>query len=147
MVGSTPRARKNERDRMETIAVYCGCLPCMLMGTLNVHTSIEHVTERGRRVGKGSEQHRWTIGLCVWHHFGHCGNHKSRQSMSGDFGPSLVFGRHIFEEHFGDEVRVLVPTQDFVLAQFAEQPWQEYSLPRDVARLTREFWIDLNRAN
>ena len=147
MVGKTPRALKSHKDRMDTISVYCGCLPCLLMGTLNVHTTIEHVTERGRRKGEGSEQHLWTIGLCMWHHFGHTKNHITRQSMAGDFGPPLTFGRHIFEDHFGDEVRILVPTQDFVLAQFAERPWQEYDLPRDVARDTRTKWIELNHAD
>jgi len=149
MVGPTPRARKNERQRMETIAKHCGCLPCLLMGFSDVHTSIEHVTERGRRVGKDHEQHKFTIGLCVWHHFGHKfplpGKRKpNRQEMSGDLGPPLAWGRINFEEHFGDEVHVLVPTQDFMLAMFDEKPWPEYAVPRHVARLVRLHWIDLN---
>lgn len=147
MVGKTPRARKNERDRMETIAKHCGCLPCLLMGYTDRHTTIEHVTERGRRIGKDSEQHRWTIGLCTWHHFGHQNNHWTRQQMSGEYGPPLTWGRRTFEEHFGDEVKVLVPTQDFLLAAFDHQPWPEYALPRNVARETRLFWIDLNNAS
>ena len=146
MVGSTPRARKNERDRMETISKHCGCLPCLLMGHTDVLATIEHVTERGRRIGKDEEVHRWTIGLCKWHHFGHTHNHCTRQQMSGELGPALTWGRHIFEEHFGDEVHVLVPTQDFLLARFAERPWQEYALPRDTAKETRIFWIELNHA-
>lgn len=147
MVGNTPRARKTERDRMETIVRYCGCLPCLLMGHLDIHTSIEHVTERGRRIGKGAEQHEWTIGLCVYHHFGHTGNHQTRQQISGEVGPSLVWGRHLFEEHFGDEVHVLVPTQNFMLGEFDGHPWAEYAVPRDVARKTRNQWIDLNHAS
>ena len=143
MVGKTPRARKNERDRMDTIARYCGCLPCLLVGWPDVHTTIEHPTERGRRVG-GDEQHSFTIGLCTWHHFGHRRGKMTRQQMSGEFGPPLTFGRHLFEEYFGDEVHVLIPVQDFLLAKFAERPWQEYALPRDVARLTRNEWIKLN---
>jgi len=146
MVGSTPRARKSEKDRMDTIKECCGCLPCLLMGYLDVHTSIEHVTESGRRVGKGADQHKWTIGLCVWHHFGHRHNHSTRQKMSGEFGPSLIWGRTTFEEHFGDEVTVLVPTQDFMLDLFADNPWAEYSVPRQVAREVRKHWIELNHA-
>jgi hypothetical protein len=106
------------------------------MGFLDVHTSIEHVTDRGRRVGKGAEQHRWTIGLCSWHHFGH--------QLSGQRGPSLTSGRQIFEDHFGDELHVLVPTQDFMLELFEQQPWPEYSVPREVARRVRSRWIELN---
>jgi hypothetical protein len=147
MVGKTPRARKSEQQRMETIVLHCGCLPCLLMGFLDVHTSIEHVTERGRRIGKGAEQHEWTIGLCTWHHFGHTPNHQTRQQISGDRGPSLIWGRIPFEDHFGDEAQVLVPTQNFMLELFDERPWPEYAVRRDVARKTRIKWIDLNHAS
>jgi hypothetical protein len=143
MVGQTPRARKNDRQRMDTIAKHCGCLPCLLMGHLDIHTTIEHVTDCGRRVG-GDEQHQWTIGLCVWHHFGHVHNHWSRQQMSGEFGPPLTWGRSIFEEHFGDELTILVPVQNFMLAEFDRQPWPEYALHREVARTVRNHWISKN---
>ncbi len=146
MVGNTPRVRKSDRDRFEIIRLNCGCLPCLLLGHLDVHTSIEHVTERGRRVGEGSEQHEWTIGLCAWHHFGHRHNHTNRQQMSGEYGPSLIWGRNMFEEHFGDEVKVLVPVQDYMLDLFADSPWQEYSVPRQIAREVRSHWIKLNHA-
>lgn len=141
MVGKTRPANARDRKRMDTISKHCGCLPCLLMGYSDVHTTIEHATEHGRRL---EDEHQWTIGLCTWHHFGHTHNHRNRQQMSGDFGPPLTWGRHIFEEHFGDEIKVLVPTQNFVLEQFDRQPWPEYALPRDVARLTRFHWIDLN---
>ena len=147
MVGRTPRARKNEQQRMEIIVQHCGCLPCLLMGLLDVHATIEHVTERGRRVGKGSEQHKWTIGLCVWHHFGHTPNHRSRDRMTAERGPSLTGGRKTFEEHFGDEVHVLVPTQNFMLELFDTQPWEPYAVPRDVARKVRSRWISLTHAS
>lgn len=132
---------------MDIISKNCGCLPCLLMGWPDVHTSIEHVTDSGRRIGKGADQHRWTIGLCVWHHFGHTPNHTTRQQISGELGPSLIWGRKTFEEHFGDEVRVLVPTQDYALDLFDAQPWPEYALPRDVARRIRNQWIELNHAD
>ena len=147
MVGNTPRVRKIDRDRFETIRLYCGCLPCLLLGHLDVHTSIEHVTERGRRVGNGSEQHQWSIGLCAWHHFGHLHNHTTRQKMSGEFGPSLIWGRTMFEEHFGDEIHVLIPTQNFLLKRFEQQPWAEYTICREAVRLTRIKWTNLNHAN
>jgi len=143
MVGKTPRARKDDRQRMDTIAQHCGCLPCLLMGFLDVHTSIEHVTERGRRVG-GEDQHQWTIGLCVWHHFGWTRTREKRQIIEVERGPSLIWGRITFEKHFGDEVHVLVPTQNFMLERFDESPWPEYAVPRNVAREVREQWIELN---
>lgn len=143
MVGKTARVRSQDKQRMDVIAKHCGCLPCLLMGYLDVHTSIEHVTDRGRRVG-GDEQHQWTIGLCVYHHFGWTKARQTKQQVSGERGPSLAWGRKTFEEYFGDEVKVLVPVQNFLLEQFAESPWPEYTLPRRVARDTRMRWIDLN---
>lgn len=146
MVGKTAPIRPHDAERMDTIAKFCGCLPCLLASWLDVHTSIEHVTNRGRRVGQ-EEQHQWTIGLCGWHHFGHVSEGWNRQRMSGEFGPTLAWGRHAFEEHFGDEVHVLVPTQDFMLELFDRQPWPEYNVPRHVAREVRNHWIDLHHAH
>ena len=114
------------------------------MGFLDRHTSIEHVTESGFRVGEGSAQHEASLGLCTWHHYGRCKSSTVRQRMIGEFGPSLADGRKPFEEHFGDEVHVLIPTQDYLLEQFADTPWPEYNLPRNVARQTRHRWIELN---
>ncbi len=147
MVGKTPRARKNERDRMEVISLYCGCLPCLLVGHLDRHTSIEHVTDAGFRIGKGPEQHEYTIGLCVWHHYGRRPNRSTRQHMSGEFGPPLAWGRKTFEAHFGDEVKVLVPLQDYLLELFAADPWPEYNINGQAVILTRNKWIELNHAN
>jgi len=144
MVGKTPRIRKSARDRFDVIKSHCGCLPCLLMGYLDVHTSVEHVTESGFRVGKDSVQHEASIGLCIWHHYGRCNSSKVRQRMIGEFGPSLAHGRKPFESFFGDELKVLLPIQDYLLEQFADNPWPEYNLPRNVARLTRHQWINLN---
>jgi hypothetical protein len=146
MVGKTARIRAHDAERMDTIAHYCGCLPCLLMGYPNVRTSIEHVTERGRRVG-GDEQHQHTIGLCAWHHFGYFeGGYYDEQRLTEALGPSLALGRHRFEEAFGDEVSILVPVQDFLLDRFAEDPWPEYNLPRHLVNTTRRHWIQLRHA-
>ena len=145
MVGRTPRIRKSARDRFDLIKSHCGCLPCLLTGHLDRHTSIEHITDRGRRVGKDSAQHDATLGLCAWHHYGVCDKGVHRDTMEANYGPSLAHGRKPFEEFFGDELTVLLPTQDYLLELFAENPWPEYNLPRNVARLTRHKWIELNR--
>lgn len=146
MVGKTPRVRKNDRQRFETIKLHCGCLPCLLTGHLDRHTSIEHVTDRGQRIGKDSSQHEATIGLCEWHHFATHVSGTHTQQMMGNFGPSLAQGRHNFEEFFGDERHVLIPTQNYMLELFEDRPWPEYSVPRDVARKVRIEWIELNHA-
>ena len=143
MAGKTPRARKDQQQRMHTIAYHCGCLPCLLRGYLDVHTTIEHATEHGRRMARDHTQHDWTIGLCVWHHFAHTKNHRSKNHMFTEFGAPIGW-RTMFEEDFGDEIHVLVPTQDFMLELFAAAPWPEFSVPRQVARDVRFRWIDLN---
>lgn len=137
MVGKTRPISELDAKRMDTISEYCGCLPCLLMGLPDVHTTIEHATSRGRRL---EDEHQWTIGLCEWHHFGH------PWIGSGFTGPSLANGRKPFEEHFGDEVKVLVPTQDFMLREFEELPWPEYSVPRRVARDVKTEWTRLCHA-
>jgi len=115
------------------------------MGYLDRLSTIEHVTERGRRVGIKSAQHENTVSFCLWHHFGVCDQGRTKQKMIGEYGPSLAHGRKPFEAHFGDEVHILIPTQNFLIEQFADNPWNEYHLPRNVARLTRTRWIELNR--
>jgi len=39
-----------------------------------------------------------------------------------------------------------VPVQNFLLEQFAEAPWPEYNLPRQVQHKTRRFWRELKDA-
>ncbi len=146
MVGKTAPISKAERRRFYIIKLHCGCLPCLLIGHLDRHTSIEHVTDAGRRIGR-ADQHQYTIGLCVWHHFGTCVSGNSKDSMLREFGPSLAHGRRPFEAFFGDEVKVLIPVQDHMLELFAADPWPEYTVPAQVARQTRDLWIDLNDAN
>lgn len=151
MVGKTAPIRPEDAERMDRIHKYCGCLPCLICGVADVHTTIEHVTQHGRRIN-GSEQHQWTIGLCPYHHFGKPLDDWQNlpgslggalQATSGLLGPSLAWGRKPFEEHFGDEVTVLVPTQNFMLAEFDRHPWGEYAVPRIVAREVRQVWMTL----
>lgn len=146
MVGKTPRVLKDERERLRKIKVFCGCLPCLLRGHLDRWTTIEHVTESGRRVGIESDQHANTIGLCLWHHFGVCDPGLQKAQMRRELGPALAHGRRPFEEYFGDEVKILIPVQNFLLAQFDLQPWPEHNVNHRAARRTRFKWIELNSA-
>lgn len=146
MVGKTPRILKDERERLRIIKIYCGCLPCLLRGHLDRWTTIEHVTENGRRVGVESDQHANTVGLCMWHHFGVCDPGLQRDPMTRELGPALAHGRYAFEEVFGDEVKILIPVQNFLIAQFDESPWPEHNVNRKAARRTRNRWIELNAA-
>ncbi len=141
MVGETAPIRPKDKRRFLIIKSHCGCLCCLLMGWLDVHATIEHITEAGRRKG-----HHASLGLCGWHHFGYC--HKGTRSdyMTAEFGPSLANGRKPFEDHFGDEVAVLLPIQNYLLKRFAADPWPEYNLPGNVAIDTRNKWIELNHA-
>jgi hypothetical protein len=117
------------------------------MGHLDRHATIEHVTDRGRRVGNGSEQHSASIGMCTWHHFGYTEGNLRGQEMTEEYGPSLANGRRVFEEYYGDEVDILIPTQNLMLAIFEVTPWPEYSVPRNVAAKTVKKWIDICHVN
>lgn len=146
MVGKTPRVLKDERARLQTIKIFCGCLPCLLRGHLDRWTTIEHVTERGRRVGIESAEHENTIGLCLWHHFAVCDSGQQQAAMTLELGPALANGRYPFEQAFGDEVKILIPVQNFLVAQFDLRPWPEHNVNHRAARRTRNLWIELNRA-
>jgi len=144
MTGKTPRIRKDERERLQVIKIYCGCLACLLRGHLDRWTTIEHVTDAGRRVGVESDQHANTIGLCTWHHFGACIPGQQKPAMTKELGPALAHGRRPFEEAFGDEVKILIPVQNFLIAEFDAEPWPEHNINRKAARRTRRLWINLN---
>lgn len=125
MVGKAIPATKAQKDRMDTIANYCGCLPCILENTLNRHTTIQHVTECRKRLG-----HDATYGACTWHHFG---------QLPRMHGPSLAGGMKPYRERYGPE-RLLVELQDYVLELFAEDPWPEYDMPVSVGRKIQAKW-------
>ncbi len=142
MVGKTEPISPADRQRFTIIKDYCGCLCCLLMGWPDVHATIEHVTQAGRRLGHGA-----SLGLCEWHHFGRCSENRRSDAMCAEFGPSLAHGRKQFEAHFGDEVEILLAVQNYLLARFAAEPWQPYNLPANVAIDTRNLWIEMNHAN
>ena len=144
MVGAVPQATPLQKHRFEVIKEYGGCVPCLLMGHKDVHATIEHVTESGRRIGKGNEQHDNTVGFCGYHHFGHCWHGLTKRLMIKMVGPSLAHGRKSFEEHFGPE-ETLVQLQDLIVHTYDETPWESYNMPKHVVAEVRELWIEQNR--
>lgn len=145
MVGKTAPIRRQDELRFKVITEYCGCLPCLLENVaLNSEdlslTTIEHVTEHGRRL---PDEHQATIGLCPWHHQAIPWNGLNERDMQAILGPSLAKGRKPFEERYGDEVMVLLPLQDILIIQFAQDPWPEYTVPESVRKSVWKQWIKM----
>lgn len=147
MVGKTAPIRRQDEIRFKVIREYTGCLCCMLDRHDSAfeeisQTTIEHVTDRGRRL---ADEHQATIGLCPWHHQATPWTGLDPREMNRILGPSLANGRKPFEEHYGDEVDVLLRIQDELILAFADNPWQEYTVPRAVREMARELWKKLKR--
>lgn len=148
MVGKTAPIRRQDEVRFVVIREFCGCLCCAIELYSSCRedialTTIEHVTDRGRRL---EDEHQATIGLCPWHHQAVPWNGVSKQEMRDALGPSLADGRRTFEEHFGDEVDVLLPVQDELIIWFAEDPWQEYTMPANIRQRIRAQWRKMKSA-
>jgi hypothetical protein len=142
MVGKTAPMTRHDELRFHVIRNYCGCLCCLLQ-THNsgwdefYHTTIEHVTDAGRRL---ENEHQATIGLCPWHHQGVPWSALQARDMVPVLGPSLAHGRKPFEDHFGDEVEVLLPLQDELIVLFAREFWQEYTVPQAARHAVWQSW-------
>lgn len=148
VVGKTAPIRRRDEVRFYVIRYYTGCLCCAIELYNSCRedvslTTIEHVTNHGRRL---EDQHQATIGLCPWHHQAVPWNGLSKKEMRNILGPSLADGRRPFEEHFGDEVDVLLPLQDELIIWFAEDPWQEYTIPAEIRQRIRALWTKMKSA-
>jgi hypothetical protein len=131
--------------RFKVIREYMGCLCCAIelhgSGYEDIAlTTIEHVTENGRRL---FDEHNATIGLCPWHHQAVPWNYKTKSQMRDLLGPSLAEGRKPFEDHYGDEIHVLLALQDEMIIWFAGEPWREYTMPDKVRKRIKAKWIEL----
>lgn len=147
MVGKTAPIKRQDEIRFQVIQYHIGCLCCAIECYEPHHedialTTIEHVTDRGRRL---PDEHQATIGLCPWHHQAVPWRGLNKDDMRQILGPSLADGRRPFEEKYGDEVTVLLPLQDAAIIWFAEQPWQEYNLPASIRERIRAKWIELRK--
>ena len=148
MVGKTKPITRLDEMRFRVIQEYMGCVCCAIelhdagMEDISL-TTIEHVTDRGRRL---EDEHQATIGLCPWHHLGVPWSGISGSDMVNILGPSLANGRKTFEESFGDEVHVLLALQDEIIIWFAEDPWPEYTMPAEIRQRIRARWRELKNA-
>lgn len=96
---SLPSATKDEERRMRLIREH-GCICCRMRLGVTEHCEIHHLLIGGRRAG-----HRYTIGLCSWHHRGAC------SALPGHTralrGPSLMDGSKAFHAVFGSDPALL----------------------------------------
>lgn len=143
MVGKTAPITDRDRVRFRVIKEYIGCIACLLefdgAGDIAL-TTIEHVTDRGRRL---ADEHQATIGLCEWHHQAKPWPGLRPDEMRRVLGPSLAEGRYPFEERYGDEVNVLLPVVDDLIMLLAADPWEEYTIPAQVRHQARHKWREL----
>lgn len=145
MVGKTAPIKRADEIRFKVITEYVGCLCCAIerhpyaLEDIAL-TTIEHVTDRGRRL---QDEHQATIGLCPWHHQGQPWRGLNQVDMAAILGPSLAGGRKPFEDRYGDEVDVLLELQNEVILMFAQDPWAEYSMPTSIRKAIRDKWLKL----
>ena len=109
-----------------------GCVPCLLTLGKTRPCDVHHPVAGMRRTGE-------MYGSCPWHHRGLVEDGYDKQSMMGLMGPSLTFGRRIFEDFFGPEER-LVEVQEYLLEEWKKQSWLDYYVPYEIRRRAVELW-------
>jgi len=141
MVGKVVAATAAEQEVMGIIKVYCGCLPCMIEDRVDVHCTIQHVTEGRKRAGQ------WAVyGLCGWHHFGTPWPFVPGKEMSCRFGPSMALSKRDFVETYGTE-RQLVELQAYMVSLFRLSSWEPFEVPASVVVKVKSFWVKLMAGN
>lgn len=135
MVGRTKSATVAEKDRMDRIRLYVGCLPSLLRGFPNGHATVQHVVEGRKRLG-----HRYTYGASEWHHLGRCEDDMGVRAMTESYGPSLAHSPADYHDEFGSE-HELVALCDRALELHDQRQWPEYDMPMDVANDLRRWYI------
>lgn len=104
MKHSTKAPTKADRRRFIAIQ-FIGCVACRQHGIYNTPPDVHHLTEGGRRRG-----HRYTIGLCPWHHRG----------VGAGQGVSLAHGSRPFHELYGTDAELLAE-QDRLIERYELQ--------------------------
>lgn len=98
-----------ERARMRSIAWGC-CVVCQKRGNFTSGgVEVQHLLSGGMRMG-----HRYTIGLCSYHHRGVRPLQFTRAQMRDVLGYSLMDGSKLFHAEHGSDIELLA-YQDEVL--------------------------------
>ena len=121
---------------MGDIKLISGCIACLYENFLNVHTDIHHQLE-GNRKG-----HRFTVGLCKWHHQGYPWPNMTMVDMKRSIGPSMALNPRLFKQRYGSDL-IMLEVQDLILTKYARMPWGDYDIPDNIAKLVRDFWHKL----
>lgn len=88
----------NKGDRKHILAVKEGpCVACIQRNIYNDPCEAHHLKDGDRRRG-----HRFTLGLCSWHHRGEPGNMTTKEATEV-LGPSLAKGSRPFHAEFGSD--------------------------------------------
>lgn len=116
---STGTPTKAEAARMDAIAG-SDCLACLIRQQQGLQGSVmpatvHHLTIGGRH-GQKRRGHRYTVGLCAWHHQGYCPEAIDPRSMAELFGPSYALSPAAFRREIGND-DLLLSMQDEILAE------------------------------
>lgn len=103
---------KPESDRMNRIKLLGVCMACRQNGHPTDMVEIHHLNLDGK-AGQKRRGHRFTIGLCSWHHRGVVPHGWLFSGMEAHFGPPLTNSRK-FRFWFGTDDELLA-TQDRLL--------------------------------
>lgn len=107
MKHSTGTPTKDEAMRMDYIKTASICMCCRQLKPhpdliMPYAVEVHHLLKGNKRMG-----HRFTVGLCVWHHRGIPMYGKSRRQMIEIYGHSLADGSKPFRAQFGSDEDLL----------------------------------------
>jgi hypothetical protein len=97
---------------MRRIKLLGVCMACRQKGYETDMVTVHHLNEDGK-AGQKRRGHRFTIGLCEWHHYAKVPDGWTRRDMEQFFGPPLTDSRK-FRFWFGTDDELL-ETQDRLL--------------------------------
>lgn len=103
---------------------YLGCIACQLENRVGRPAQVHHLVEGNKRLG-----HRYTLGLCPWHHVGEEQGIMSNWGMK-HLGPSVHKHKRAFEERYGTQ-RELLTLQDRLL-----EAWRKGWIPGQIQILS-----------
>lgn len=104
MIGTgLPAATKAEALRMRLI-VEGGCICCWEFAEVATPCEVHHLTVGGKH-GQLRRGHRFTVGICPWHHRGEA--QMPATVMAGLVGPSYARQPLAFRQLFGDDEQLL----------------------------------------